>query len=295
MLAGLESEKPQVAIIDSIQTAYSPNLDSLPGSPNQVRECASELMTFGKKNNITIILIGHITKSGVIAGPKLLEHIVDTVLYLEGDKQHYFRILRSVKNRFGATHEIGIFEMKQNGLKGIINPGDIFLSERKAGASGSVVTSGMEGSRPLLVEIQALAAKAAYGTPQRHASGIDQKRLQLLLAVMERRMDIPVSQYDIFVNVVGGLSIKEPAMDLPVIAAIYSSIKSIPLPDNACVIGEVGLTGETRSVMRIEQRVSEALRMGFDRLILPASAKKKIGDKTDSFKYINDIAELMGR
>jgi len=294
MLAGLESEKPQVAIIDSIQTAYSPNLDSLPGSPNQVRECASELMTLGKKKNITIILIGHITKSGVIAGPKLLEHIVDTVLYLEGDKQHYFRILRSVKNRFGATHEIGIFEMKQNGLKGIINPGDIFLSERKAGASGSVVTCGMEGSRPLLVEIQALAAKAAYGTPQRHASGIDQKRLQLLLAVMERRMDIPVSQYDIFVNVVGGLSIKEPAMDLPVIAAIYSSIKSIPLPENACVIGEVGLTGETRSVMRIEQRVSEALRMGFDRLILPTSAKKKIGDKTDSFKYINDIAELMG-
>jgi DNA repair protein RadA/Sms len=294
-MAGLESERPQVAIIDSIQTVYSPNLDSLPGSPNQVRECASELMTIGKKNNITIVLIGHITKSGMIAGPKLLEHIVDTVLYLEGDKQNYFRILRSVKNRFGATHEIGIFEMKQDGLQGITNPGAIFLSERKPGSSGSVVTCGMEGTRPLLVEIQALAAKAAYGTPQRHASGIDHKRLQLLLAVMERRMNIPVSQYDIFVNVVGGLTFKEPAMDLPVIAAIYSSIKNIPLPENACVIGEVGLTGETRSVQRIEQRVSEANRMGFDRLILPASAKKKVDDKTNSYRFFKEISELSGQ
>jgi len=294
MLSGLETEKPQVAIIDSIQTAYSPNLDSLPGSPNQVRECASELMTLGKTKNITIILIGHITKSGVIAGPKLLEHIVDTVLYLEGDKQHYFRILRSVKNRFGATHEIGIFEMKQEGLTGIANPGDIFLSERKKGATGSVVTCGMEGSRPLLVEIQALAARAAYGTPQRHASGIDQKRLQLLLAVIERQLDIPISQYDIFVNVVGGMTLKEPAMDLPVIAAIYSSVKNIPLPENACVIGEVGLTGETRSVQRIEQRVSEAQRMGFDRLILPASTNKKIKSSHDNIKFIRDISELSG-
>jgi DNA repair protein RadA/Sms len=295
ILAGLETEKPQVAIIDSIQTAFSPNSDSLPGSPNQVRECASELMTLGKKKNITIILIGHITKSGVIAGPKLLEHIVDTVLYLEGDKQHYFRILRSVKNRFGATHEIGIFEMKQEGLTGIENPGDIFLSERKKGATGSVVTCGMEGSRPLLVEIQALAARAAYGTPQRHASGIDPRRLQLLLAVIERQLNIPISQYDIFVNVVGGLTLKEPAMDLPVIAAIYSSVKNIPLPENACVIGEVGLTGETRSVQRIEQRVQEAQRLGFDRLILPGSAKKKVDDKKNTFKYIKDIAELMGK
>ncbi len=295
ILAGLESEKPQIAVIDSIQTSYSPNSDSLPGSVNQVRECASELMACGKKENITIILIGHITKGGIIAGPKLLEHIVDTVLYLEGDKQHYFRILRSVKNRFGATHEIGIFEMKQEGLIGITNPGDMFLSERKKGAKGSVVTCGMEGSRPLLVEIQALAAQAAYGTPQRHASGLDPKRLQLLLAIIEKQLDISVSQYDIFVNVVGGLTLKEPAMDLPVIAAIYSSVKNIPLSDNTVIIGEVGLTGETRSVLRIEQRVKEALRMGFDHLILPASAKKKIDDKKDTFKYIKDIAELTGQ
>ena len=293
IMAGLEDEKPQIAIIDSIQTAYSPNSDSLPGSITQVRECASELMTLGKKNNITIILIGHITKSGVIAGPKLLEHIVDTVLYLEGDKQHYFRILRSVKNRFGATHEIGIFEMKQEGLIGIENPGDIFLSERKKGATGSVVTCGMEGSRPLLVEIQALAARAAYGTPQRHASGIDQKRLQLLLAVIERKLNIPVSQYDIFVNVVGGMTLKEPAMDLPVIAAIYSSIKDIPVSDNTVIMGEVGLTGETRSVQRVEQRVKEAMRMGFDHLILPASARKKIDEK-DNAVFINDILQLTG-
>ena len=293
IMAGLEAEKPQVAIIDSIQTAYSPNSDSLPGSITQVRECASELMALGKKNDITIILIGHITKSGVIAGPKLLEHIVDTVLYLEGDKQHYFRILRSVKNRFGATHEIGIFEMKTEGLIGIENPGDIFLSERKKGATGSVVTCGMEGSRPLLVEIQALAARAAYGTPQRHASGIDQKRLQLLLAVIERKLNIPVSQYDIFVNVVGGLTLKEPAMDLPVIAAIYSSIKDIPVSDNTVIMGEVGLTGETRSVQRVEQRVKEALRMGFDNLILPASAKKKVNEK-DNAIFINDILQLTG-
>jgi DNA repair protein RadA/Sms len=295
VLAGLESEKPKVAIIDSIQTSYSPNLDSLPGSPNQVRECASELMTLGKKNNVTIILIGHITKSGVIAGPKLLEHIVDTVLYLEGDKQHYFRILRSVKNRFGATHEIGIFEMKPEGLVGIANPGDMFLSERKKGATGSVVTCGMEGSRPLLVEIQALAARAAYGTPQRHASGIDQKRLQLLLAIIERQLDIPVSQYDIFVNVVGGMTLKEPAIDLPVIAAIYSSVKNIPFPGNTAVIGEVGLTGETRSVMRVEQRVKEAARMGFNKIILPASAKKKISDVKAEYIFVRDISGLINQ
>jgi DNA repair protein RadA/Sms len=293
VIAGMEKEKPRVAVIDSIQTTYSSELDSLPGSMNQIRECASELMSFGKKENITIILIGHITKSGVIAGPKLLEHIVDTVLYIEGDKQQYFRILRSVKNRFGATHEIGIFEMKESGLAGIDDPGAIFLSERKENASGSVIACGMEGTRPLLVEIQALAAKAAYGTPQRHASGIDAKRLQLLLAVIERQMGIPVSQYDIFVNIVGGLVLKEPAMDLPVIAAICSSVKNIIIPANTIIIGEVGLTGETRSVMKIEQRVKEALRMGFDSIILPASAKKKLPGWETGIRFIADIGSLL--
>ncbi|MBW6457674.1 MAG: DNA repair protein RadA [FCB group bacterium] len=292
ILAGLEKEKPRVAVIDSIQTTYSPELDSLPGSMNQIRECASELMTFGKKENITIILIGHITKSGVIAGPKLLEHIVDTVLYIEGDKLQYYRILRSVKNRFGATHEIGIFEMKENGLDGIDDPGALFLGERKENVSGSVIACGMEGTRPLLVEIQALAAKAAYGTPQRHASGIDAKRLQLLLAVIERQMGIPVSQYDIFVNIVGGLVLKEPAMDLPVIAAICSSLKNIIIPANTVIIGEVGLTGETRSVIKIEQRVQEALRMGFDSIILPASAKKKFPDGKTDLRFVGDIGAL---
>jgi len=295
IIAGLELEKPKIAIIDSIQTVYSPGLDSLPGSMQQIRECAAELMDCGKKNNICIIMIGHITKSGMIAGPKLLEHIVDTVLYLEGDKQHYFRILRSVKNRFGATHEIGIFEMKENGLQDIENPGDIFLSERKKGASGSVIACGMEGSRPLLVEIQALAARAAYGTPQRHASGIDPRRLQLLLAVIERKLNISVAQYDIFVNIVGGLTLKEPAMDLPVIAAICSSIRDFMIPENTVIIGEVGLTGETRSVMRIEQRVGEALRMGFNNLILPASARKKVHAENNNgnIRFIGDINDLL--
>lgn len=295
VIAGLEMEKPKIAIIDSIQTVYAPGLDSLPGSMQQIRECAAELMSCGKKNNICIILIGHITKSGSIAGPKLLEHIVDTVLYLEGDKQHYFRVLRSVKNRFGATHEIGIFEMKENGLQGIENPGDIFLSERKPGAHGSVVACGMEGSRPLLVEIQALAARAAYGTPQRHASGIDPRRLQLLLAVIERQLNIPTAQYDIFVNVVGGLTLKEPAMDLPVIAAVCSSVKNFAIPDNTVIIGEVGLTGEARSVMRIEQRVREALRMGFNNLILPTSARKKVHAENNNgnIRFIGDINDLL--
>ncbi len=292
ILAGLKKEKPRIVVIDSVQTTYSSELDSLPGSMNQIRECASELMAFGKKENITIILIGHITKSGIIAGPKLLEHIVDTVLYLEGDKQQYFRVLRGVKNRFGATHEIGIFEMKENGLAGIDNPGDIFLSERRENASGSVIACGMEGTRPLLVEIQALAAKAAYGTPQRHASGIDAKRLQLLLAVIERRIGIPVAQYDIFINIVGGLTLKEPAMDLPVIAAICSSVKNIIIPANTVIIGEVGLTGETRSVMKIDQRVKEAIRMGFDKVLLPASAKKKVAAGEGNIMFIKNIHEL---
>ncbi len=292
VLAGLEKEKPRVAVIDSIQTSFSSNLDSLPGSMNQIRECASELMACGKKENITIILIGHITKGGIIAGPKLLEHIVDTVLYLEGDKQHYFRVLRSVKNRFGATHEIGIFEMKQTGLTEIENPGDIFLSERKEGATGSVVTCGMEGTRPLLVEVQALAARAAYGTPQRHASGIDAKRLQLLLAVIERQLHILVVQYDIFVNIVGGLALKEPAMDLPTIAAVYSSLKNTAIRSNTVVIGEVGLTGEARNVVRIQQRVDEAARMGFNRIIIPASSKKTVKNKDAELLFISDLEEL---
>lgn len=291
MLAALREEKPKVAVIDSIQTCSSENLTSLPGSMGQIRECATELMTCGKQENIIIIFIGHITKSGVIAGPKLLEHMVDTVLYMEGDRQHYFRILRSVKNRFGSTHEVGIFEMKTQGMIPVSDPGNVFLSERKVNTPGSVVTCGLEGNRPIMIEVQALVAKAAYGTPQRHASGFDARRLQLLLAVMERRMYVPVGQYDVFINVVGGLVFKEPAMDLPVIAAIYSSFKDEAIPENMAIFGEVGLTGETRTISRIENRVSESLRMGFSQILIPKVSQKHLDKKTKIIP-VSDILEM---
>ena len=295
ILNGIKKEKPQIAIIDSIQTAYSPNSDSLPGSISQVRECAIELMTVGKKNNIIIILIGHITKDGNIAGPKLLEHLVDTVLYMEGDKNNYFRILRSVKNRFGSTNEIGIFEMKQHGLEPVKNPSEIFLSERRKSASGSIVTCGLDSSRPLLIEIQALTAKATYAAPQRTTTGINTKRLSMLLAVIERQLEIFTGQFDVFVNIVGGLKFNEPAMDLPTIVAIVSSIRNVPIPDDTVIFGEVGLTGEIRNVSRIEQRVTEALRMGFQQIFLPASARKSLKhfDKKIKLNFVSDIQSLV--
>lgn len=295
ILNGIKKEKPQIAIIDSIQTTYSPNSGSLPGSISQVRECATELMTVGKKNNIIIILIGHITKDGNIAGPKLLEHLVDTVLYMEGDKNNYFRILRSVKNRFGSTNEIGIFEMKQQGLEPVQNPSEIFLNERRKSASGSVVTCGLDSSRPLLIEIQALTAKATYAAPQRTTTGINTKRLSMLLAVIERQLDIFTGQFDVFVNIVGGLKFNEPAMDLPTIIAIVSSVRSIPIPDDTIIFGEVGLTGEIRNVSRIEQRVTESLRMGFKQIFLPESAKKSLKhfNKKIKLNFVPDIQSLV--
>ena len=295
ILNGIKKEKPQIAIIDSIQTAYSPNSDSLPGSISQVRECAIELMTVGKKNNIIIILIGHITKDGNIAGPKLLEHLVDTVLYMEGDKNNYFRILRSVKNRFGSTNEIGIFEMKQHGLEPVKNPSEIFLNEKRKSASGSIVTCGLDSSRPLLIEIQALTTKATYAAPQRTTTGINTKRLSMLLAVIERQLEIFTRQFDVFVNIVGGLKFNEPAMDLPTIVAIVSSIRNVPIPDDTVIFGEVGLTGEIRNVSRIEQRVTEALRMGFQQIFLPTSARKSLKhfDKKIKLNFVSDIQSLI--
>jgi len=297
IINGIKKEKPQIAIIDSIQTVYSPNSDSLPGSISQVRECATELMTLGKKHNIIIILIGHITKDGNIAGPKLLEHLVDTVLYMEGDKNNYFRILRSAKNRFGSTNEIGIFEMKQHGLEAVNNPSEIFLNERRKFASGSVVTCGLDGSRPLLIEIQALTAKATYSAPQRTTTGINAKRLSMLLAVIERQLDIFTGQFDVFVNIVGGLKFNEPAMDLPTIISIVSSFRDMPISDDVVIFGEVGLTGEIRNVSRIEQRVTEALRMGFNQIFLPESAKKSLKHFENKIKlnFVSDLQSLVQR
>ncbi len=294
ILHAMDTEKPQLLIVDSIQTVYSLNSDSLPGSVTQVRECASELLNKAKQKNITLILIGHITKEGNIAGPKLLEHLVDTVFYQEGDQNNYFRILRSVKNRFGATNEIGIFEMAADGLHSVGNPGDIFLSERISGVSGSVVAAGLEATRPLLIEIQALAAKAAYGAPQRNSTGVDHRRLAMLLAVMEKKLHLPMSQSDVFVNIVGGLKFFEPAMDLPVLAAIISSVLDKPLPDGCVLFGEVGLTGELRSASLSLKRVEEAVRMGFSHIILPAASRKALVNMRvqPDLHFIANVGEL---
>ncbi|MDD5581622.1 MAG: DNA repair protein RadA [Candidatus Marinimicrobia bacterium] len=294
ILNGLADEKPDFVVFDSIQTLYTRDVEALPGSITQIRECATSLMNFGKQFNITIILIGHITKSGGIAGPKMLEHLVDTVLYMEGDQNNFFRILRSVKNRFGSTNEVGIFEMKSTGLVSVGNPSDIFLSERREGASGSVVACGLESTRPLLVEVQALTARATFGTPQRNANGIDNRRLAMLLAVVERQLGISIGMYDVFVNVVGGLKFLEPAMDLPVLIAIISSLKNIPIPSKAVFVGEVGLTGEIRSVSHSERRVTEAERMGFEEIYVPKTSQKALKALTYSIqlKYVRDIQSL---
>jgi len=294
VLHAMEKEKPHFLIVDSIQTIYSLNSDSLPGSISQVRECASELMSRAKQLNVTMIIIGHITKEGSIAGPKMLEHLVDAVFYLEGDRNNYFRILRSVKNRFGSTNEIGIFEMNADGLVSVANPGDIFLGERKAHVPGSVVGVGLEATRPLLVEIQALASRAAYGAPQRNTTGVDHRRLSMLLAVMEKKLQLPLYQCDIFVNVVGGLKFFEPAMDLPVAAAVLSSYRDRPFPEDCAFFGEVGLTGELRSVNLSLKRLEEAVRMGFRKVILPAGSKKALVNmKVDpELNFISGISEL---
>ncbi|HAE86625.1 TPA: DNA repair protein RadA [Candidatus Marinimicrobia bacterium] len=297
ILNGLAEQKPRFVIFDSIQTLYTRDAEALPGSITQIRECASSLMSFGKQFNITIILIGHITKSGGIAGPKMLEHLVDTVLYMEGDQNNFFRILRSVKNRFGSTNEVGIFEMKSSGLESVGNPSDIFLSERRDGASGSVVACGLESTRPLLVEVQALTAKATFGTPQRNANGIDNRRLSMLLAVAERQLGLPAGMHDVFVNVVGGLKFPEPAMDLPVLIAIVSSLKNVTVPYKAVFMGEVGLTGEIRSVSHVARRVTEAERMGFEEIYLPRASQKALKDVNPSLhlSYVRDIQSLTGR
>lgn len=298
ILHAMDREKPDLVVVDSIQTIYSLNSDSLPGSISQVRECAGELLTKAKQKNICLIIVGHITKEGNIAGPKMLEHLVDTVFYLEGDQNNYFRILRSVKNRFGSTNEVGIFEMAADGLRSVGNPGDIFLSERKSGIPGSVVAVGLEATRPLLIEVQALAAKAAYGAPQRNTTGVDHRRLSMILAVMEKKMGIPVYEHDIFVNIIGGLKFFEPAMDLPILTAVLSSATNKVLPDHTVLFGEVGLTGELRSASLSLKRVEEAARMGFSHIVLPATSKKALvnmrADPQLQFIHnINEIEELL--
>ena len=274
ILATVAAEKPDVLVIDSIQTMYNPELSSAPGSVSQVRESTLKLMVMAKRSGIPVFLIGHVTKDGSIAGPRVMEHMVDTVLYFEGDSHHVFRVLRAVKNRFGSTNEIGVFEMKDRGLNEVSNPSAVFLSERPERSPGSVVTACMEGTRPILVEIQGLASSSNLGTPRRTVLGLDQNRVSLLVAVMEKKLGMHLTGLDIFMNVAGGVKITEPSVDMAIVMAIASSFLDRPVPDGVVVLGEVGLTGEVRAVSRIDIRAAEIKKMGFSRLIVPQSSMK---------------------
>ncbi|WAA09457.1 DNA repair protein RadA [Fervidibacillus albus] len=261
--------KPDFTVVDSIQTIFHPDITSAPGSVSQVRESTSELMRIAKTNGIPIFIVGHVTKEGNIAGPRLLEHMVDTVLYFEGERHHAYRILRAVKNRFGSTNELGIFEMKETGLEEVHNPSQIFLEERMKGASGSTVVASMEGTRPILVEIQALISPTTFGNPRRMATGIDHNRVSLLMAVLEKRVGFLLQNQDAYLKAAGGVKLDEPAIDLAIAISIASSFRDQPTKATDCFIGEVGLTGEIRRVSRIEQRVKEAEKLGFQRVFLP--------------------------
>lgn len=282
----LESVKPDFIIIDSIQTMYSEQLQAAAGSVSQVREITARIMQMCKRKNITTILIGHVTKDGNIAGPRVLEHMVDTVLYLEGERYFSYRILRGVKNRFGSTNEVGLFEMREEGLCEIENPSEILISERDGNPSGSVIVASLEGTRPMLVEIQALLAPTAFGMPRRTGIGVDYNRMALLMAVLEKRAGLHISNYDAYINVVSGIKIDEPAVDLGIALAIASNFKNVPLPKDLVVVGEIGLTGEIRSVNSLEKRVKEAEKMGFKTFVVPESGKKQIKYKTTSINVI---------
>lgn len=262
-------ENPKVVIIDSIQTMYSPDISSSPGSVSQIRENTNALMQIAKKDNITIILVGHVTKDGNLAGPRVLEHMVDTVLYFEGERYHTYRILRAVKNRFGATNEVGIFEMGEEGLEQVLNPSEAMLTSRPDNTCGSVVVPTIEGSRPLLIELQGLVSESSYGNSRRMATGFDYNRMILLIAILEKRLGISLKEMDCYSNIVGGIRSDEPALDLAVIAALYSSYRDTEIPSDMIIFGEVGLTGEVRDVQNVEKRVKEAEKLGFKHCILP--------------------------
>lgn len=270
IFACIKEVKPQLVIIDSIQTISTEDAESSPGSVTQIRECASSLLRFAKTSGIPVILIGHITKEGSLAGPKTLEHIVDAVIQFEGDQHYMYRILRGIKNRFGSTSELGIYEMEQNGLRLVSNPSELLLTEDHEGLSGIAISAAIEGVRPFLLETQALVSSAAYGTPQRSATGFDQRRLNMLLAVLEKRVGFKLMQKDVFLNIAGGLRVTDMAMDLSVIAAVLSSNVDTPIEAGWCMCGEVGLSGEVRAVSRIEQRIAEAEKLGFTDIVMPA-------------------------
>jgi len=278
--------KPKLLILDSIQTIYSDNIDSISGSPGQIRECGQQFLTMSKQNGVSVIVIGHVTKEGIIAGPKMLEHMVDTVLYLEGDPRFDNRILRSEKNRFGTTNEVGIFQMSKHGLEEVSNPSELFLAERTKEVPGSAVFPALEGTRPMLVEVQALVSNANFGTPQRNANGIDYKRLSMFLAVLEKRLGMAMGTKDVFVNLVGGLRISDPTADLAVIMAIASSAKDIIIPQDTVLVGEVGLVGEVRSVAKLDKRIAETEALGFKKIIVPQSNLKRFKKSNTKIKVL---------
>ncbi len=269
--------QPQVVIIDSIQTLQSPFVESAPGSISQIRECAAELQRFAKETNTPVFLIGHITKDGNIAGPKILEHMVDTVLQFEGDRHYAYRILRTLKNRFGSTAELGIYEMTEKGMRAVNNPSEILITQKEDQLSGIAIAATIEGMRPLLIETQALVTQSVYGTPQRTVSGFDLRRLQLLLAVLEKRGGFHFGVKDVFINIAGGIKAEDPSIDLAIVSAILSSYEDVALPQHICFAGEVGLSGEIRAVNRIEQRIAEAEKLGFEKIIVSKYNTKSIG------------------
>ena len=272
----IKNVAPELLVVDSIQTMCSEAVESSPGSMSQVRECTAMLLKFAKENNVPVILIGHITKDGTIAGPKILEHIVDVVIQFEGDQHHLYRVLRSIKNRFGSTAELGIYEMRREGLRQVTNPSELLLSDRHCGMSGVAIASAIEGVSPFLIETQALVSTAAYGTPQRSATGFDIRRMNMLLAVLEKRVGFKLAQKDVYLNIAGGLRVNDPAIDLSVISAILSSNMDVEIEPTLCMAGEVGLSGEIRPVNRIEQRIAEAAKLGFNRIIVPKSNTKRL-------------------
>lgn len=265
--------QPEIVVVDSIQTIGTEAIEASIGSLSQVRECAARILQYAKEKNVPFIIVGHINKEGSLAGPKVLEHIVDTVLQFEGDQHYMYRILRAQKNRFGSTSELGIFQMQQDGLREVVNPSELLLSSNREGLSGIAIAAAVEGVRPLLIEVQALVASAAYGTPQRSSTGFDGRRLNMLLAVLEKRVGFKLMQKDVFVNIAGGLRVNDPAIDLAVLAAVLSSNMDIALDEEICVTGEVGLAGEIRPINRIDQRIREAEKLGFQRIIVPSGQK----------------------
>ena len=282
--------RPALVIVDSIQTMHTPFIDSSPGSVSQIRETAAEFQRFAKETGTPVFLIGHITKDGSIAGPKILEHMVDTVLQFEGDRHYAYRILRTLKNRFGSTAELGIYEMTDEGMKGVLNPSEILITQKEEHLSGIAIAATIEGLRPLLIEVQALVTPSVYGTPQRTVSGFDLRRLQLLLAVLEKRGGFHFGMKDVFLNIAGGLKIEDPSIDLAVLCALLSSYEDVPLPQQVCFAGEVGLSGEIRAVNRIDQRIAEAEKLGFEKIIVSKynqkGATKNLADKSRNIEVI---------